>query len=308
MPRGLSRSFQAPIDWETYYSCIKERCISLINTGIWAGIDIIQFRNWLNNFSTDEEKYFSACVLDNLIYRSPDQIESMLFQLFQRIIPDLVYKHPIPGITIDNWSESFHRSKSIDLPVRFVTVTSDEDPPTKSANFIARLLKQKLGINDSKWIIHARDIVQNKKSGIHAFFFLDDILGSGKQFDDFIISMDLENIFDSAYCAYIPLVAHKKGIQFLEKKYNIHIAAVEILDNTHSIFNPDCECFNDTINTPESAKIFLENYLIKKNICSDVNGFGNLQLIYAFSHAVPDNNIPILWYQDSKNFEPLFLR
>src|SRR5436190_14170332 len=86
----MSKVFTVPLHGQIYYDTIKERCNNLIDLNIWDGIEKIQLRKWLNNFSTEEEKYFAACVLDCLIFRSEQQTESLFFQLFYKEIPNLI--------------------------------------------------------------------------------------------------------------------------------------------------------------------------------------------------------------------------
>jgi hypothetical protein len=81
--------FRVPPDGHLYYEGIVERCHGFINCHIWEGLDKNLLRAWLTNFRTDEEKYFAACVLDALIFRSEKQTISLLRHLFLRVLPDL---------------------------------------------------------------------------------------------------------------------------------------------------------------------------------------------------------------------------
>lgn len=63
-------TFSVPRDGGLFITDISERCASLIDVGIWEGITRTQLAAWLTNFETDAEKYFAACVLDTLIFRS----------------------------------------------------------------------------------------------------------------------------------------------------------------------------------------------------------------------------------------------
>lgn len=82
-------AFKLPRDGKIYIDQIVERCTSLIQCGIWGDMHPSHLRRWMKNFTTDEEKYFAACVLDSLIYRSKSQTIALIRQLFQRALPDL---------------------------------------------------------------------------------------------------------------------------------------------------------------------------------------------------------------------------
>jgi hypothetical protein len=91
----------------------------------------------------------------------------------------------------------------------------------------------------------------------------------------------------------------------------LKLAPVELLGEEHSIFAPASIAFDDGVNTPEAAERFYLSILASRGITlygSDRRGYGGLELAYAFSHAVPDNCLPILWYSHSPNWQPLFDR
>lgn len=119
---GSTPTFQLPVDGLTYTRDIFQRCSDLIAFDIWKDLDPSQFRKWLNNFTTSEERYFAACILDGLIYRSKDQTVSLVKQLFGRVLPDLTRLDASPLGCIDNWMERLRRSPDEGDPgVRLVT-------------------------------------------------------------------------------------------------------------------------------------------------------------------------------------------
>jgi hypothetical protein len=116
-----------------YYEDIVERCHGFINCGIWEGLDKNRLRAWLTNFRTDEERYFAACVLDALIFRSEKQTISLFRHLLLRVLPDLARLEPgHSGALID----AHDKLKRVDSPLepgmRLVSVTKLSDPPSKS--------------------------------------------------------------------------------------------------------------------------------------------------------------------------------
>lgn len=94
-----------------------------------------------------------------------------------------------------------------------------------------------------------------------------------------------------------------------------------------SLFHSDCPAFADGHNDVSSARDFYYELLETHGLCDASRqssgadpkdpslipwahrmGYGNLELLYAFGHAVPDNSLPILWWQRGKNWNPLFNR
>lgn len=302
-------NFHAPKFAESYIDQVKDRSLQLITSGIWSGIEISTLRTWLNNFNTSDEKYFAACVLDSLMYRSSSQTDALLEQLFTRCIPEYFLMHPTPiNINDDILKLMRKENNESDPGIRFVAVLKEGDPPTKSATFIARLIKRKFDV-DEKWIVVARDIHKLINNGIKIFIFIDDFLGTGDQFKSVFKQQCLDKYVDDNYFLYSPLVAHEKGIRNLKKEFkNIHITCAEILNKRHSIFDKSSDCFKDNENTVKSARIFYYHLLKARGLTvKNRNGWGHLGLAYAFSHAVPDNCLPI-FYVENRIWQPLFKR
>lgn len=298
--------FKIPSNWETYFYSIKERVYDLIRNQIWSGIQIVQIELWLKNFESNEEKYFAACILDSLIYRSNAQTEALVFQLFTKSIPNLTRVYPTPIGKLDNILETLGKTTS--PAFRIVAATGEFDGPTASSYFISRLLRRQFSVYES-WIINPKEISRYYNDDIKIFIFIDDFLGTGNQFYELGIEIDLTYILRQAYCIYAPLVAHQKGIEFLKEEYPaLKIVYGEYLENESAIFN---HYFNDDINTPETAKNFYLKLIKSKNFgITDSNryfGYGNLALAYAFEHGIPDNSLHILWY-NMEGWHKLFNR
>ena len=301
--------FQLPRDWRVYTDQILERCTSLIKHGIWGDFKPSQLRRWMNNFTTNEERYFAACVLDTLIYRSKDQTLALIRQLFQRSLPDLTRLDKTPSGQIEDWQDLLQVKPSIRDPgVRLVAVVKKTDPPGKSAQLVARYMMQDLSISHTR-LINPWEMNQNLLDGANIFIFIDDFLGTGDQFIEMVKSEVLASFFSKYYCVYAPLVAHVEGIKHLRSEYkDLRISAVEILDDSYGLFHSTSKVFDDQTNTPASAKEFYYDLIKKKGINiygPERRGYGHLELVYAFEHATPDNCLPILWWRKN-HWEPLF--
>jgi hypothetical protein len=301
-----------PPDGHLYYEGIVERCHSFINCGIWEGLDKNLLRAWLTNFRTDEEKYFAACVLDALIFRSEKQTISLFRHLFLRVLPDLARLEPGHSGVLDDAHHKLKRVESLVEPgMRLVSVTKLSDPPSKSSPTLLRQLKRHLQI-DERWMIKPGDIPGCLSKGIGVFVFIDDLLGTGDQFKHLVDSEDLRRVITSSYVAYCPLAAHKKGIAALNSAVPLlKIRSVELLDEKNEVFDPSANCFDDGLNNAGAAESFYYELLQQRGIplaSCDRRGYGGLELAYAFQHGVPDNNLPILWWDRSPNWKPLFVR
>ena len=92
-------AFVLPKDGAIYSDKIFNRCRDLIAYQVWSGIDVARLDAWINNFQTQEEQYFAACVLDALLYRSDDQTLALSKQLFQRVLPDAQRLSSLPALS-----------------------------------------------------------------------------------------------------------------------------------------------------------------------------------------------------------------
>ena len=304
-------AFQLPKQAHPYIDNITARCRDLIEQQIWQGIHISNFNRWMTNFVTDEERYFAACVLDSLIYRSEDQTLALIKQLFQRILPDLA-RQAIPpvGKNID-WQNILNKKEIVDPKIRLIPVRKRDDSPAKSAHFVLRLMKRNLEIGE-QWMSAASGIPDCIGKGVETFIFIDDFLGTGVQFEEFFLDEQLEVYRNNVYMAYLPLAGHDTGIARLNNLFpELHVKPIERLDNSHCLFSSESQCFKDGTNLPDVAKNFYYELLKKRHIDiagPDRRGYGCLELAYFFSHAAPDNCLPILWWNKSTSWKPLFRR
>jgi hypothetical protein len=300
-----------PNDGLTYIQEISARCRNLIDRDVWRDLDLARFRRWIANFQTNEEKYFAACLLDALMYRSQDQTIALIKHMLQRTLPDLTRLDPPSSVLLADWNAALSTSSSAGDPgVRFVTAVKQSDPPTKSAHHVGRLLKRHFRVSEH-WIIKAWDIGDHFAHGVRTFIFIDDFLGTGEQFEQFYNAEKIGSYTD-IYAAYLPLVAHTRGIQLLKNRLpKVRVKSVELLTDSHAFFNSESKFFADGVNTPGLARDFYYELLKNRGIrIPDENrcGFGGLELTYVFEHAAPDNCLPILWWRHSSKWTPLFDR
>jgi hypothetical protein len=233
----------------------------------------------------------------------------MLEQLFQRALPDLTRLDPTPIGALDNLLQDLKNSKP-DPGIRLVPAVRRSEPFTKSANEIARFMKRYLGIAENLFIAPSQMKLCAKR-GIKVFVFIDDFLGTGSQFSTLLREESLDrSLLSKLYVVYAPLVSHNSGRKKLSSGApELRVRSVEELDATYGLFHEHSVCFEDECNTHESARAFYYELLRKKglNITRKL-GYGQLELAYAFEHAAPNNSLPILWYEDSKKWIPLFCR
>jgi hypothetical protein len=278
----------------------------MIFTQIWHGVDTSNFRRWLNNFQTDDEKYFAARILDALIFRSDAQTRALALHLFQTSLPSALEENT-PNET-DQWID---RLRGIADPgIRLVPVIRPCDPPTKSGPLVCRLLKRHLSLNDN-WMIWPNQVERHRSRGITTFVLIDDFLGTGYQFKRFFKEL-LESLQgNSCRFVYLPLVAYARGISRMQSKFaHLKIDSAEVLDESHRLFSDDCSAFIDGVNTVAMARDFYSKLMTKvgPNLrAASAFGYERLSLAFAFEHATPNATLPIFWASEA-GLQPLFVR
>ena len=303
---SMNTSFKLPKFGTDYTERVSARCEGLIQYRIWEGFDLTRLRQWRRNFTTDEAQYFSACLLDSLIYRSEPQTCALSRQLFQRSLPDVIRSDPPPISSVSDWLNLL--GGNTDPKIRVVPVIKEGDPPTKSGFLIARLLKRALRVNEA-WIIKPEDIPTHANSTM-VLLFVDDFLGTGNQFTQFLSGFT--DYFATHYVIYAPLTAIDDGISAVRSSFPyLRVACAEQLRGSHNVFHPDSSCFDDGINTPAVAKEFQANLYEQFGIPLGREhqlGYGSAGLAYSFQHACPDNCLPLFWWSKTSSFTPLFDR
>jgi hypothetical protein len=291
-----SPSFSMPTTGPSYSAGVVARAQDLINLDIWSGIKPTRLHHWLKNFTSDEEKYLAACILDHLIYRSNDQTLALARHLFARSLMDLVRNDPSIA-PLGPWLEKLQDTSEPNI--RLVVAVREDDPPHKSAHTVARMLSKKLRIRD-QWIIKPWEIRAHLAKGVRTFVFVDDFVGTGHQFIDLIRVENLADVINNHYVVYAPFVAYADGVTAIKSAFpSLRFASAELLGPQHQIFNPDAKCFEGGASAIAEAKKLYEALLTSRGFdrLGEEFGYGDLGIAYAFEHATPDNNLPILWHK-----------
>jgi hypothetical protein len=307
-PSPQTPPFLVPVDGPTFIEQVRSRCHDLIQCGIWSGLHIQKLNQWWSNFTTESERYFAACLLDSVIYRSDEQTIALMRQLIQRVLPD--HGRTTGGIT--DWEDRLRKPGLFDPGIRLVPVIPCGSAQGKSAHVILRQFEKRLGV-PSRLMARAEDISSLVATGVDTFLFVDDLLGTGNQFvDDFARPHGLGVAPKTIRFIYAPLVAHVDGINHIAQSLpNISVAAAELLGPQHAIFGADSRSFNDGTNTSKAAWNVYANILASRGItlnASQLRGYGALELAFFFEHAAPDNSLPIFWWKDCPHWKPLFYR
>ncbi|VUD62318.1 hypothetical protein TDB9533_03016 [Thalassocella blandensis] len=254
---------------------------------------------WFHSFSSLEERYLAAIVLDSLAFRSADQTKALMIQGLQRCIPQLLMNNDYFDKYRGRWLETLSKSS---VPIRLVPVLRNGDGPGKSGHVVCREYSRLVGVNN-KLIINPQDISAAKADGVKLIVFVDDFLGTGQQFSKFYAQVRGE--FDESLTpVYIPLCAHETGMYKVRGDFpELYLSAPESLSVCDGLFGEDHEVCPDGVNTYSSLKdLYIE--LMRTRLGMDIDepfGYGGLGMVYGFSHATPNATLPLLWSKKNGN-------
>ncbi len=294
-------------DETDYIDQVVDRSRQLIRSGIWDVVRESRLDHWLGSLRNFGADLLAAYLLDNLCFRSRDQYYALLDALFVGL--------PIPGT---NRSEA----KLIDVlkkgkfayqnsGFRIAPVIGSLAPPTKSGPYVLRLAQRRYRLH-SDWL--AWPHLLNQCKTLTDLYFLDDFCGTGEQFDEFLISIridELRQMWPTLRINYLVTTIHQKGLAHILNKYpDICIKWAELLDSSHEVLSIACldryqvDNFQSKICSQYSEVVKGLNLPSKGKFA---DGFGQLGLAYAFAHATPNNTLPIFW-METPNLTPLLDR
>lgn len=310
-------SINTPNNTIEFYDKVIHQCNTLIKMNIWT-ISESNFTSWVSQFQTQNEKFFCACLLSRLIFRSKNQTYSLITSLFQSNLNNMCFEN------IEKQGHLITKLTQRDDPhIRLTPVINDDDPPTKSGPLIIRYAKKRFKLNE-KWMIWASklpNLIKTQKN--YKIIFIDDFCGTGKQFDKFfqqILESTAENedLFwkmiqeNEIKIIYAPLISFENGLNYLRIKYPfIKFTCSELLTENNSFFN---ETYWNEISNKKIKSEHVQNWLtdfwkskgfVRGSI--PIFGYENMGLTIGFEHGTPNNTLPIFW-QSNQNWKPLLER
>jgi len=293
-------------DQQLFISNTRQRVSQLIGTGIWEGVDGSRVNDWFRQFEEADCALLGACLLDNLTYRSKQQV----LALFKAALTtsQLLSSDTSSDLMI---IEALRGRR--DPGIRLIPVISPDQPPTKSGPYMLRLLSRGLRIRE-KWMVWTSEL-GSVPENVHSVIAVDDFCGSGKQFVERFLA--LPEVAEFRRCRpeckfiYVAAAAHRDGIGSIrEAAQDVEIVSGEILSTEHHFF--DGTVLNQYQSDGLKAALLDQHdrMLAQVHLNGSVGkfGFGSLGLTYAFAHGTPNNTLPVLWYDNTDGWTSLLDR
>lgn len=292
---------------DVYIKDVLARCEALKRAGMWLPEPKIRPRAWLENFD-DGDKKLAAQLLERFVFYNQRLTDSLLTTSFYSIADGLKKGPTAPS------RDQLLRA----LPNAVFTPVSGELPnPTDSGNFMCRLTRQVLGVDEAR-IRVTREAMRAAESGMPVVF-VDDFIGSGDQFKTTWKDNSSGTSFEAIQqetkfpAIYVSLIGTEAGIENI----GIHAPAVAVCV-THKIDVrgtfwgirstnlPLFDQFETLLRKCVSRLTPHESYMLKHEYL--VYGYKHGGLFFGFEHSVPDATLPIFWCRGTNNWEPLIER
>ena len=315
---------------ETYDNCFdsfKKRIMTLSEKAWESRIMWSDVENWLTNFNgltgntIEQEKLHALFILSEFLYFGSKQIRTLLHALYRDLflIP-LIQEIRDKNNTINIEEIKYFLTKELEK-TRFLGIGN----PSESGMHLLYYFRQENNLPLSNFMDVA-DIFKTKKNSdgsykkdltnrrVLRYVFIDDICGSGKKaikYSKNVLS-EIKEYNNKINFYYLTLFGTKTGLDEVRKKtvFGQNSIAIFELDSTYKILSRDSRYIPDEkslINIDIVSNI-IKLYGLKlwrKHPC----GFRDNQLVLGMHHNIPNNTIPIIWYEsETSNWIPIFKR
>lgn len=296
--------------------------IRILNEKIWEDrVKNPEIEDWLNNFDSirGNERLQALYLLSNFMYfgyaQMREMLKSMFRDLFKYPIVEHIRKENEDTVNVKFINEEFQKKLE---RTRFLGVGN----PSESGYHLLYYFRQENSL-DKNLFIHAHKIFQRNRDGspvtlrepkIDRYVFIDDFSGSGDQGIDYNedILQELKEIRKDVFTAYYVLFATEDGLERIRSETLFDsVKCIFTLDSTFKVFDINSRIFTNPIRgiDRESVKEMCLKY--GSRLFPDCPlGFGDCELLIGFHHNIPDNTLPIIWYDypDVQPWQPIFKR
>lgn len=295
----------------------------------WAGrVTKPDIDRWLGNFTgqtafdAETEQLHALHLLSVFIYFGDVEVRQMLRSVFRDL-----YKYPIvERIRRDNADTTDlnlikHRFELELNSTRFLGMGN----PSESGDLLLYYFRQENHLPKDIFI-HSDQIFSGQQGSpdwtltdplIRHYVYLDDFCGSGSQAQDYSANAvtTLKHLASQlglqVSVSYFVLVGLTDGIEQIRNSTAFdNVGAVIELDESFRAFSPQSRFYRDgnSLTNRSTALEIAKSY----GLCLEAAfplGWKDAQLLIGFHHNIPDNSLPILWYEDQATaWVPIFKR
>lgn len=304
---GDEIKMRTTVEWEEN---VKKK-VRYMTNHVWDGINPTAQERFINNFD-DSDKMVGWALLDMLIYYSSEQEESIISNLMRLLKREIWLDLENTGLL----------SEKIDVELnnvfkRSCFVPVDDSDPSASSFGLTSQFKKSEEVSRLIEYIDVQDVPLMMTFGKDHFFFYDDLIGTGTQFDTFwkekrfgknkrysFEELAKKNSHVSFY--YLALGGCCDGIEKLKRNIpNVKILVSEFFTRNSDIFSDENEYWE--FNPDKKDKVI--NFIRKKerDLGSKSKFSENLPVLFQHGRA-PNTAFSLYWYNKVGAWEGLYRR
>jgi hypothetical protein len=294
------------------YKLITDRPDFFQRIQTWPINDELNYKGWLTNFSTPEEKKLASHILDFFMFYPRNMVNQMLKTA-------IGYCGKILVSHFSNWQHDDFLRKCI-----YSFIPGETNNPTDSGHIYARKLRNELHIPQEN-IIYFNDLyslLEKSSSTSIPVIFVDDFVGSGAQCDkawnenrggkNNCTLSEIASTSDHIFI-YAPLIANYKGFERINSKCKgLILTTCHILNYEYNLFKPQCICWKNENRLYTKGVELILSKSKEQGIPSnegnnevDIEGFDRQGLAIAFEDSGAPDAIPAFFYWCSSTWTPL---
>ncbi|MDE2933837.1 MAG: hypothetical protein OXS47_08210 [Chloroflexota bacterium] len=302
--------------------------VKVLNQLLWEGqatrpaVD-----QWLQNFdgtytSSRTERLHALYLLSKFLYFGRAEIRELLKAMFRDLVRQPLTAQAREALADRSNFKRVHQAFLQELnATRFLGLGN----PSESAAYILynfrttnrlpieffpnfyELFSKALNSSDNEWV----------DTGVRRIIFIDDFCGTGGQAVDLsakylpVISQAALNSGVSVETWYLTILGTSSGLDRVRANTDFsYVDSVSELDDSYRSFGPGAQIFSSppTGVTGSEAEGIATHYGGKLAPAHPL-GYENSQLLVGFHHNVPDNSLPIFWFDEPEPlWSPIFPR
>lgn len=289
-------------------AALDERCTAFVQLQAWPLLERLDWQGWLSNFSIGDEPFYARCLLEAFIYFSAVHSEALLRAAFHALSRDVCSRESDPGARTTLWRNFLDR-------VVLTYVEGEQPSPTDSGLAFARRGRIILGIPQDRIVAPARALELLERDRNLPVVFLDDFVGSGKQFEktwarpytgagDSFASLASQA---STPIWYVPLLATQYGLNRLGPLApGAKICPAHTITDRYSALSDVSLIW--PVHLVNEGRDFVESSSQRAGYpSSECWGFHRLGLCIGIIDSIPDSSLP-LFYSERNGWRPLIAR
>lgn len=284
---------------------VERKCAQLAASRFWPREQVLRYRAWLNNFSSDEDVNAAVKILDHFVFISDEHASLAVLDGYLRFLGSL---HDLRYGSVERHAETIQKTHAT---VHFTAVRSESPNPTDSGYTYTRVARDYLKA-DEQQIVELEDAVNACAQG-KPLVLLDDFSGSGNQLLATIRRplhgrksiLDMVQRHSAVVCCITAVMTDCAISRLRRSAPGVQVApgyVMPISDYSLNALLPESE-------HPDVHRLLTKIApRLRIDGLDPVLGFQKLGLLLGVDDRIPDASLPILWAEGHTNWTPLMAR